>query len=163
MSISSDVVISIIKKWKGTSKEIDKIIKHGSRTLLKQGDRKTLNHFGLNNSNSIELTDFKILTPKIKIGKDLQFTFSLKNNQSKKQVIRIEYGLYYKKANGQLSKKVFKISERKFETFETTQHKRRHSFRIITTRKFYTGIHQLAMILNGKEHEPLQFNLTQYE
>ena len=154
-----DFVVSIAKKWKGLSKEIDWIIKHGSRTLLKQGNTKTLSHFGLNNGSYIKLSNFKLLTPTVKIGEDLIFSFSLKNSYKKKQTIRLEYGLYYRKANGQLSKKVFKISEREYEPTEIVNHKRKQSFRVITTRKFYSGKHKISIISNGKEHNAIEFNL----
>ncbi|MEO6685784.1 MAG: DNA alkylation repair protein, partial [Dyadobacter sp.] len=42
-----DVVLSIAKRWRGGSKETDAIIKHGSRTLLKQGHAEILEVYGL--------------------------------------------------------------------------------------------------------------------
>jgi len=154
-----DMVLSTLNKWKGKSVETDKLIKHGARTLLKAGHRKTLNLFGYKSSETIELSEFKILSNKIKIGQELHFKFSLKNNHKKKQMIRIEYALYFLKANGQHGKKVFKISEREYGTFESAAINRKHNFRIITTRTYYKGAHHLSLILNGNEQETFQFSL----
>ncbi len=154
-----NVVLALAEKWKGGSKETKAIIKHGSRTLLKQGHAKILMHYGLS-TTGIVTSNFKITTPQVKIGGALEFHFTIQNALKKDKVIRLEYGMYYNKANGQLSKKVFKISERIFAPNETIVIKRKQSFRIITTRKFYTGKHKLSLIVNGEEMGVKSFELV---
>jgi 3-methyladenine DNA glycosylase AlkC len=153
-----EVVLAIAAKWKGISKETDAIIKHGCRTLLKQGHAKILKYYGLNTTGII-VNGFKITTPKIKTGDAVEFYFTVMNNASKNKIIRLEYAVYYNKANGQLSKKVFKISERVFKQGETVIIKRKQSFKPITTRKFYKGKHKLSLIVNGEEKEAKVFEL----
>ena len=143
-------VIRLAGEWKGGSKETDAIIKHGSRTLLKKGHAEILHHYGLK-SKDIHIAAFKIITPSVKIGGQVAFSFLISNLSSKKQTIRLEYGLYYKKANGLLAKKVFKISEKAYLPGVRTTVERRQSFKKITTRKFYPGKHQLSIIVNGEE------------
>lgn len=144
------VILSIAKQWKGISKETDAIIKHGSRTLLKQGHPEILEHYNLSSIN-IQMTDFEVLTPEVKIGDSIEFSFMVTNQNAFPQIIRLEYGLYYRKANGQLTRKVFKISEKVFESGVSSQIIRKQSFRLITTRTFYPGEHELSIILNGQE------------
>ena len=155
-----EIVLSIAKKWKGISKETDAVVKHGSRTLLKQGHGEILKHFGLE-SNQLVITDFCILTPIVKIGDSVAFSFAVKNDSSEPQLIRLEYAVYYFKSNGSLSRKVFKISERTFEGNEKVVVHRKQSFRLITTRKFYTGGHQLSVIANGEEKTGGVFELIE--
>jgi len=143
-------VLEIAKKWRGISKETDAIIKHGARTLLKKGDSEILKFYGLESKN-IDIENFKIATPKVKIGASLEFSFTLKNKGETVQTTRIEYGIYYKKSKGHLAKKVFKISERNFQPKEELKITRKQSFKIITTRVFYAGIHKLSIIINGEE------------
>lgn len=145
------IVIGIASKWKGISNGTDVIIKHGSRTLLKQGNTEILKYFGLSNNTKLEVSKLKVITSKVKIGNDLLFSFEAINGSSKKQIIRLEYAIYYLRQNGQHSKKVFKISERTFEPQEKAVVTKKQSFRIITTRKFYTGQQKLSIILNGHE------------
>ena len=154
-----NLVIEIANKWSGKSKETDALIKHGSRTLLKQGNTEILKHFGLANNSKFELTALKIITPKVKIGKDLVFSFTVQNSSNKKQLFRLEYAIYYLRQNGQLSKKVFKISERHFEPNEKSLIIKKQSFKIITTRKFYVGEQKLSVILNGHERASGKFIL----
>ncbi|NQY95410.1 MAG: DNA alkylation repair protein, partial [Campylobacteraceae bacterium] len=63
------------------------------------------------------------------------------------------------KNNGKLARKVFKISEREIESNKIYEIQRRQSFKIISTRKFHIGLHQLAIIVNGVEGEKLNFEL----
>jgi len=154
-----DIVIDIAAKWRGLSKETDAIIKHGCRTLLKQGHTAILTYYGLQ-SNNISLKDFTIATPTVAIGESLVFSFSLTNNNSTAQMIRLEYAIYYKRQNGQLSKKVFKISEKVYQPREKVVVQRRQSFKPITTRRFYTGQQQVSIIVNGVEKEIKPFQLA---
>jgi 3-methyladenine DNA glycosylase AlkC len=153
-------VIALAKKWKGGSKETDAIIKHGSRTLLKKGHAKILQLYGLK-SSLVHVSALKITTPAVKIGEQLQFSFLLSNGDSKKQIIRLEYGLYYRKSNGQLTKKVFKISEKSYDPGAKMAVLRKQSFKKITTRVFYPGKHQLSIIVNGEEKAVKAFNVTE--
>jgi len=154
-----NIVIAIAEQWKGYGKETDALIKHGCRTLLKQGNPEILNYYGLNVSDKIQVRDLKILTPQVKVGSDLKFSFTLINLDSKTQTVRIEYAIYYLRQNGQLSKKVFKISEREVKPTEKIIFNKSQSFRIITTRRFYIGQQKLSIIINGQEKQENTFEL----
>lgn len=154
-------VISLVKKWKGKTKETDALTKHACRTLLKQGNAEVMELFGFGRTNKIKISVFKILTPTVKIGSALEFSFSLKNTDKKTSKIRLEYGLFYQKANGNLSKKVFKISEKDYPKNSTTKINRKQSFKIITTRKFHKRKHQVSIVINGEELERMDFELRE--
>ncbi|MCL2116475.1 MAG: DNA alkylation repair protein [Methanobrevibacter sp.] len=156
-----EVVIDLVKKWQNKSKNIDWVIKHGCRTLLKQGNSEVMEIFGFGSIKNISIEDFHISTPKVKIGKSLEFNFKLLNNNKKKSKIRLEYGIYYKKANSNLSKKVYKISEKEYKENSITQINRKQSFKVITTRKFHLGLHQVSIIINGNEFEKYDFELIE--
>ena len=155
-----EIVLEIASKWRGISKETDAIIKHGCRTLLKQGHPKILSHYGLESTN-IELSNFEIKTPIVKVGDYLQFQFHLNNKNNEDKIIRLEYAVHYKKSKGHLAKKVFKFSEKIYPSNQLTKVERKQSFKLITTRVFHTGIHQLSIIINGTESEALEFELIE--
>lgn len=151
-------VLEIARSWKGISKETDAIVKHGARTLLKQGHPEILKIYGLDSKN-IEVSNFEIHTPKVKIGDSLEFSFTVKNDNNNSQIVRLEYGIYYKKSKGHLAKKVFKISEKEYPANEIINIRRKQSFKIITTRIFYAGMHQLSIIVNGEEKTLKDFEI----
>ena len=154
-----DVVIGIAKKWVGNSKETDAIIKHACRSLLKSGHPEILSFYGLD-ANHLAICDFTIATAKINIGDNLEFSFTIKNNDQIDRYIRLEYTVYYLKNNGSLAGKVFKISEKSYPAGAEIPMKRKQSFKLITTKVFYAGKHKLGIMVNGKELAVGEFELV---
>jgi 3-methyladenine DNA glycosylase AlkC len=153
-----DVILGIASRWKGVSAATDAIIKHGSRTLLKQGHTEILKFYGLSNEQ-IAVSGFKISTPVIRLGDSVQFSFDVNNGSDMHKTVRLEYGVYYLRSKDRMSKKVFKISERTYPPGETALIQRKQSFRPITTRRYYTGKHRLSIIVNGEEKDILSFEV----
>lgn len=153
------MVIALAKSWKGESKDVDWIIKHGCRTLLKQGNTEIMKLFGFDSIENITIENYQISTHKVKIGETVEFCFNLSNNNNRNTKIRLEYGIYYQKSNGTLAKRIYKISEKEYAENSVTHIVRKHSFRVITTRHFYPGLHQIAIIVNGNEFDRLNFEL----
>ena len=89
----------------------------------------------------------------------MTFTFSLRVKEEKETKVRLEYGVYYMKANGSLSRKVFKISEKPYPPGSHAITKRHH-FVDRTTRKHYEGAHNISLIVNGEEKSKLAFMLS---
>lgn len=152
------LVLEIAGRWKGASPETDVIIRHGSRTLLKQGHAEILGFFGLSSKN-LSVGNLTVLTPKVSIGEYLRFSFELKNDHVSAMMVRVEYGIYYLKSNGQQARKVFKVSEKSYAGKSTTTIQRQQSFKLITTRVFYPGKHGLSIIINGEEKARGEFVL----
>ncbi len=152
-----DLVLKIASDWKGKSEEIDRVIRHGSRTLLKRGNLGALKHFGLTETKGIDVSLLKTDKKKIKIGDNLTFSFVL--TVKKEAKLRIEYGIDYVKANGKTSRKIFKLSE---NTFGKGEHSlsRKQSFRELTTRKHHLGKHTIAIIVNGQQKGLVEFELV---
>ncbi|PCH96796.1 MAG: DNA alkylation repair protein [Gammaproteobacteria bacterium] len=152
------IVIEFAKQYLGKREQINRTIKHACRTLLKQGCPEILSLFGYD-STDIELIKFDVLTSKVAMGSAVEFAFTLKNKSLIAKKVRLEYGLYYMKKSGQLSKKVFKISERILAADEIHKVQRKQSFKAISTRVFHLGKHQVSIILNGKEFMTKDFEL----
>jgi len=155
-----DVVLRVAAKWMNHSKETEAIIKHGLRTLLKKGHPEVLKHYGLE-SEKISISELIIHDSNIKIGGTLEFSFSIQNNNNNTHKVRIEYGIYYMKSSGVPARKVFKISERVLAAKEEIPIRKKQSFKLITTRKFYIGKHKLSIIINGQEKQVIDFNLLE--
>ena len=141
------LVIKLAKEWQGISPETDKLIKHGCRTLLKQGEPKILQLFGFKPPKHIELKKFKI-TKVIKMGEEIKFEFTLNTDKKKLGLLRIEYIIEFVRQNNKTGKKVFKISEGHYTENERNITKK-HSFKPISTRKYYSGKHSVSVVVNG--------------
>lgn len=149
---NAPIVMEIVKRWQGQHKNTDWIIKHGSRTLLKQGHNEALDAFGLKNGVKVEVKNLKILPQKIKMGDAATLTFSVELKEKKAEKLRIEYGIYYVKANGTANRKLFKITENNYEPNKPVNFSRTLRFHDLTTRKHYAGTHKITVVVNGQEY-----------
>jgi 3-methyladenine DNA glycosylase AlkC len=154
-----ETVVTLLKEWHGVSEERNWLVKHAARTLLKQGHPDALKIFGYGDVKYLETKNFGITNLTVPIGAYLTFHFSIQNTSKNNQKVRLEYFVYFLLANGRLSKKIFKISERELAPKVKLAYEKRHSFKIISTRKYYVGIHKLSLVINGIESETIDFEL----
>jgi 3-methyladenine DNA glycosylase AlkC len=154
-----DLVVDIIKKWKGKSKNTDWILKHASRTLLKRGHHEVLDLFGTSAKTMFELSHFGISHDQLSLGDTLTFDFKIVNKEQSSAKFRIEFAIHFVKSNGQRSKKIFKIAEPTLSEGEILSGTKKHRFIDLTTRKHYRGTHKIALVVNGLESEGVEFEL----
>lgn len=152
------LVLETSEKWLGQSKNTDWIVKRACRTLLKAGNTEALLLFGFGDPGHITVTKLTFSTPSLPIGDDFRFTFEISFDGEEDYRIRLEYGVDFVKANGKLSRKIFQMKEASFKPGRHTISKK-HSFKDLSTRKHYTGQHQIAIIVNGVEKEKAIFEL----
>ena len=154
------LVKEIAMRWKGISKETDKILKHGTRTLLKKADADALSIFGVHPIASVTVGKLALPDGTIAIGDHLTFSFDLKHKEASPTLLRIEYVIDYLKSAGGYGRKVFKISESQYEPGKVYKISRRQSFKDMTTRTHYPGKHRLTIVVNGKEYAHTSFTVT---
>lgn len=152
-------VLRIVNQWKGISPETDWIVKHASRGLLKQGHTEALRSFGLNHKVKADVTDFFISKKKLSIGDKFEYAFGVTLREKRAHDLRLEYKIYYQKANGKQNPKVFQIGTYPMKPNQTMEIKRSHAFADLTTRKHHKGEHRMVVVVNGKETVELPFNL----
>ncbi len=153
------VVIDWAQQYHKQSPLTDWIIKHGSRTLLKRAHPQALALFGFGDVSKISVSDFQLAANKASIGGELEFGFQLSSKRKTLGRLRIEYAIDYMKANGSLARKLFKISEGDYEQ-KQVEFQRRQSFRPMSTRKHYPGLHRVAVVVNGVELAQQEFDLV---
>ncbi len=154
-----EIVIDLVNKWKGISTETDWIVKHGSRGLLKQGNEQALASFGLNHRIKTAVNELTISKSNLRIGDQFQFSFDVTLEEKTSHDVRVEYKIYFMKANGNLSPKIFQIGTYAFKSKQTMAFKRKHVFADLTTRKHHLGAHKLCIVINGKEMATAAFEL----
>lgn len=154
-----ELAVQLASSWLGKSAATDWVVRHACRGLLKAGHPTALQLFGFGDIKHVKISELRVHNPKVSIGEALDFSFVLHNQSKMESKIRLEYGIYFQKANGSLSRKVFKISERTYPAQSSQKIERRQSFKIITTRKLHPGLHQVSVIANGKEFGKENFEL----
>ncbi|MBX7230719.1 MAG: DNA alkylation repair protein [Bdellovibrionales bacterium] len=149
-----DLVLKMAQRWVGKNKNTDRVIKHGLRSLLKQGHPQALNLFQLKKPQNLQLKNLKLSQEKISIGSTLEFNFNLALNQEQK--LKINFVIYYLKKNGSYGQKVFKLTEKNFAKGSHTL-SRKHSLKQRTTRTHYPGKHYLQININGQSFQKKTF------
>jgi len=158
------LVVQTLKAWKTECPQrslshLKWIQSHGLRTLIKNGDPSALEFLGYGAKPRVQISSFSINKQNYKLGDDLNFELSLKSESLKVQNLVLDYLISYRKANGQLSVKVYKLKNLKLEPGETIEIEKTHRLRKVTTRTFYSGLHQIALQVNGKQFQALHWRL----
>ena len=153
-----ELVLDICEKWLGQSENTDWIVKRACRSLLKSGHKRALLLFGFGDPRFISIEELSLDRSILTIGEDIRFSFALKLETKDPYLARLEYGVYFVKARGKLSRKIFQLREASYEPGSYII-ARKHSFKDLSTRKHYPGIHRLAIIVNGLEKATVEFEL----
>jgi 3-methyladenine DNA glycosylase AlkC len=154
-----ELVKRLARSWLGDNSNTDWVIKHGCRTLLRSADPEILGLFGFPTLPDVTVNDLTLDTHTVSIGGSLTFRYSIRANSSIPLKLRVEYGIDFVKSNGKTSRKLFKVTENQFDPSDRP-YLRTHSFKDLTTRKHYPGMHRLAVVINGIELAAADFEVT---
>lgn len=159
--IDPTFVISTLRRWKKTKKqnrkEMEYIINHSLRTLVKKGHEETLSFLGYKNNVDITCKNLTFEKDSISIGDTLKFKFELHSKDSVKLII--DYIVTYPSLTKKPSKKVYKLKEIKMVSNQTVELSGTRSFKLISTRTMRPGIHKLIIQVNGKQYIEQTFKL----
>ena len=153
-----ELVAKIAEDWYGKNNHTDWIVRHGCRTLLKKGNRDVLDIFGFADADCVEVDGFALDAASVSIGQTLSFSFKIETKEAAR--IRLEYGIDYVKANGKRNRKIFQISTISLPENGKKLYTKNHSFADASTRKHYSGIHSVTLIVNGTERGTLDFEVS---
>jgi len=146
-----DAVVDFLTKWKEEDvKDVDWIIRHATRSLVKEGHLGTLKLLGLDPEISINTSSLTIKTPIVRLGQSLEFKCTMDFANPNDEKIVIDYLLYFKKANGELKPKVFKLSSKSIQPNAILELRKKHPLKLATTRTYYSGEQAIQLQINGK-------------
>lgn len=159
-----DFVLTLLAKWnmevdQENRQKIEWITKHALRTLIKKGNKEALELVNGKLSQKIKIAKFILKNKKIKIGDKLNFDVEVLNPTSKSQKFVLEYIIGFKLKTGKIGYKTFKGTSGMLEAKALYGWSKSHSFKPITTRSFYSGIHEIKLLINGIEQGKQQFHL----
>ncbi|RXQ92927.1 DNA alkylation repair protein [Ancylomarina salipaludis] len=154
------LVVKRLKNWQSiNNKGTQWIITHASRTLLKQGLPEVLDLLGYPADVKISVENFMLNKAECKMGEEIEFVFQIVSKAKEEQNLMIDFVIHYMKANGKTAPKVFKLSKKKMPAKGTLILKKKLSFKAITTRKYYEGLHEIEIQVNGKRYGMREFQL----
>ncbi len=162
--VDASLVLKTLKRWKAKDrqnlKEMEFIINHSLRTLIKTGDKKTMEFLGYKIDPNIKINNLSINKTVIKIGEALEFDFEIMAKEDEKLIV--DYILYFRTKNGNLNPKVHKIKKIETSKDKPTKIVKKHHFKAnMSTRKLYVGRHKVELQINGKVYGSKTFDLKE--
>ncbi len=133
----------------GAPPERRALLRHASRTLIKRGDPRVLEAWGLGRPFAGDAS-LKITPHRIALGGSVTLALTLRARAKRPQTLVIDYAVHHVKANGKTSPKVFKGWSLVLAAGESRTLEKRHAIRPITTRTYHPGRHGVDVRINGR-------------
>jgi len=134
------------------------LLRHASRTLIKQGDPRTLEAFGIG-APLRGAARFTVAPGRIELGGALELSVELTSRGRSPQPLVVDYVVHHVKANGGTSPKVFKGWTRTLAPRATLALRKQHAVRPISTRRYFSGLHRIDLQVNGAVVATASFEL----
>ncbi len=152
-------MLNLVQNWGLENDHTSWIIKRACRTLIKKGHPEALALFDCNKQIDLEIQDFSVSHANIRQDEKLLFSFKIRSSSDKVQKLIVDYQIHYCKKSGERWPKVFKLKEIDLFSGQVVQIQKTHLFRDLTTRKHYSGMHQLDILINGNVVQSMEFEL----
>lgn len=137
------------------------LVRHALRTLVKSGDPEALRLLGFGPPSDVEVGELHLATTEVPAEGELRFEATLHNSGVEAVTLVIDYVIHHRKANGSLAPKVFKLATRTLAPGASATVSRTHSFRPISTRRYYPGEHAVELQVNGTRTARRTFELEE--
>ncbi|QHC67932.1 DNA alkylation repair protein [Rathayibacter sp. VKM Ac-2759] len=138
-----------------------RLVRHALRTLVKRGDPAALALLGFPSAaDSLEIDGPHLDRAVVAMGGAVEFRASIRNIGSEALRLAVDYVVHHRKSNGGQTSKTFKLTTATVRPGDVLEVRRAHSFRAITTRRYYAGPHAIALQINGVETERAVFDLV---
>ena len=150
--IDAPLALETLKRWKASNKqepkEMEFMVNHALRTLVKQGDAEALAMLGYVQNPPIELKSVRLKSSTVSVGEALEFEMQI--DALDDAMLMVDYVLHFCTKRGTLSPKVHKLKKLSLKKGESMVLKKKHPFKAnMSTRKLYAGEHLLEIQING--------------
>lgn len=157
--LDDKLMLNTLSKWDLKDSNTKWIVRHATRSLLKQGHAKALKLNGYSINPKVNLSKFKLSPKAIKEGERFTFSFELESTGHSTQFFLMDYLIHYPKKNGKLSAKAFRLKSFKLKKGETITISKEVHFKKVTIRKHYSGEHLFEIQISDKIVYQTKFRL----
>ncbi|MEX0738681.1 MAG: DNA alkylation repair protein [Pseudohongiella sp.] len=155
-----EVLLTTAEQWsRNASTHRQWIVRHALRNQIKEGHPRALALFGFRAATNIELQSADISPAKVRTGASVNFSVTITNSAAKPQALLVDFQVHFVKANGTTRAKVFKLTQTNLDAGASVSIGKRISLAPMTTRKLYSGHHQIDLLINGQPYPLGSFEL----
>ncbi len=153
-------LIATAKSWlKDATPERRWIVHHALRSQIKAASPAALALLGFGKAAPVTVEAVRFLPARPRIGSTICLEFTLKNSGKTRAAVLADLRVFFVKASGQSSPKVFKLKSLSLSAGQSMSIGKSISLAQLTTRKHYPGAHRVELILNGRTVPLGQFQL----
>jgi 3-methyladenine DNA glycosylase AlkC len=155
-----EVVLETARAWLDEPDENSvRLITRGLRTLVKHGNAQALALLGFAPAENLTVDGPALDSASVPFGGVARFRIAVTNTGSTPARLAIDYIVHHSKANGSQTSKTFRLTTATLAPGERLERTREHSFRAITTRRYYPGPHAVEVQINGVVRGRADFEL----
>lgn len=161
--LAPEVVIARLAAWRAearqTPKELTWITRHALRTLIKQGHPGALELLGYR-ADAPVTAQLSLAAQRIARGDPLEFDVSLTAPED--VPVLVDYVIWFRKADGRLAPKVFKLKQAALSAGAPLTLRKRHRLKWdATTFRLFPGGQRLGLQVNGRLVAEAEFTLLE--
>jgi 3-methyladenine DNA glycosylase AlkC len=155
----ADLVLDLLRRWQADGgPEIDWIVNHALRTLLKKGHPGALALVGYG-PPAVDVRNLAVEPATIPLDGEVTFSFDVESLAGGPQDLMIDFIVHLVRARGKRTPKVFKLTKRTLQPGEVLRVEKVFSFQPVTTRKYYPGEHAIEPQINGITYGSVSFQV----
>ncbi len=160
--IDAALVLKTLRIWndsgKQERKEMDYILSHALRTLVKEGNPEALALLGYKQRPNIIVSDLELSPEKVHVGESIDLSCHIEAEECCR--LMIDYIIHFRTKQGKRSLKVHKLKKLTLKEGDSVNVGKNHLFKAnMTTRKLYAGEHKVEMQINGARYNLGSFML----
>jgi len=137
------------------------LVRHALRSAVKRGDPEALQILGFVPAGAVTVRAIDVTPAVVPIGESVTFTVELANEGSSTQRLLVDLRVYFVKANGKPSPKVFKVKVLELDPQTSAWLRKAISFAQHTTRTHHPGLHRVEVLVNGRPSGALDFAVVE--
>ncbi|MEY4979450.1 MAG: hypothetical protein RLZZ352_1720 [Pseudomonadota bacterium] len=144
----------VVARWVQTHREAARpertaLLRHASRSLIKQGHVPTLQAWGLGQAFQ-GAARLSLSSQRVTLGEQVALQLDVKSHAAHTQKLVVDYAVHHVRAKGSTSPKVFKGWTLELPALATRSLHKLHSLRPVSTRTLYPGWHRVEVRINGQ-------------
>jgi 3-methyladenine DNA glycosylase AlkC len=145
------VLIETCRRWaQDATAERRWLIRHALRSAVKRGEPAALEILGFGEATAAVVREIRVVPAVVAIGESVTFDCELANEGSSTERLLVDLLVYFVKANGRPSPKVFKLKELELPPQASAHLVKTISLAQHTTRTHYPGRHRVEVLVNGR-------------
>jgi 3-methyladenine DNA glycosylase AlkC len=155
-----EIAIETLKRWYNSkSKNVQWVVRHASRSLLKSGNKDVLSFLGYPSNSAITVTPVIADNDYYSTGDKMLISFSISSDEKTKVKLMVDYVINYVKANGKGADKVFKMRDIVIDPGQKINIEKAHWLRDTSGRKHFPGEHSISLQINGVRYPNTKFKI----